>query len=576
MKRKIKVLMLAVFVSATFNTKNARANYNEPVKENTTNSVIKSVTVFSDRARVTRISKGYFQKGIRKIVFKGLPERIEQKSITVKGEGNAILKDIKFKKEYFVLITNKDIQKINKQKTVLTDSLRILKDETSSLNKEKDFVEKIIQKTVHDNKKDEVTELDPNKWINMINFYRDKINNLNKSIRTAEKKIRYINERVSKLNKQIDNAGNQDEKSVNNVVVTFEAKSSSNIFFELAYIVYGPSWQPVYDIYVNTDKKEMQINYNAMIQQGTNEDWTDTQIKLSTAKTDITGNQPLLEPLHLYLQNNPTYNPINRTKNYNTKSKKNDQITHITIRGSASYSPIRESSKKRTTKKRTSKNSNFYNEAGLETGATAVVFVVNGKNTVKSDNQKHKVYVKRNTYDAYIRYSSVPKLAPFAYLKAKVKNTSEFTYLRGETNIFLDKNYVSSSYMDIVSPNEEFWTYLGIDEGIKIKYKTIRNYMAEEGVLSKKNVVTNEYLIEVTNNKKNVEEIVIWDQCPITNSEKLKVEIIKPKDINEKPNIRINEHKYIEWVYKLKPGEKKQIPFKYSIEYPKGKFISGM
>jgi len=86
-----------------------------------------------------------------------------------------------------------------------------------------------------------------------------------------------------------------------------------------------------------------------------------------------------------------------------------------------------------------------------------------------------------------LTYTIVPKLSQYAFLTAKIKNTSEYPFLPGETNIFLDGSFVATSNLKLVVPSEEFETSLGIDEGIKVDYKLIKKYEKNKGLISKKN-----------------------------------------------------------------------------------------
>ncbi len=77
-----------------------------------------------------------------------------------------------------------------------------------------------------------------------------------------------------------------------------------------------------------------------------------------------------------------------------------------------------------------------YSASTVESGATSVVFDIDGSNTIKSDNEPHLVTITIQEFPAGFRYSTIPKHSQFAYLKAKVKNVSEYPFLPGDTNIF--------------------------------------------------------------------------------------------------------------------------------------------
>ena len=54
-----------------------------------------------------------------------------------------------------------------------------------------------------------------------------------------------------------------------------------------------------------------------------------------------------------------------------------------------------------------------------------------------------QVTVAQVPLDPSFEYESVPKLAAFAFLKAKVRNSSPYSLLAGPANVFLDNNFVA-------------------------------------------------------------------------------------------------------------------------------------
>lgn len=81
-----------------------------------------------------------------------------------------------------------------------------------------------------------------------------------------------------------------------------------------------------------------------------------------------------------------------------------------------------------------------------ESVATTVYEIVRPA-TIPSDNIEHKVTVGLIDIKPTICYTCVPKRVPQAYMIAKVVNGSAYTFLRGETSIFLDNTFVSKVYL---------------------------------------------------------------------------------------------------------------------------------
>ena len=130
--------------------------------------------------------------------------------------------------------------------------------------------------------------------------------------------------------------------------------------------------------------------------------------------------------------------------------------------------------------------------------------------------------------------------------------------------------------MDLVAPTEEFWTFLGVDDAIGVKYQLLKRYEKHEGIVGKKTCVVYEYLMTLTNNKKTEEELVMWDQLPVSGDQNLVVELIEPRYKADTETLKMNENKYLEWFFRLKPGQVTKVPFLFSVTYPKNKSVYGL
>jgi len=533
----------------------------------TANSRVFEVTVFSDRAQVSRRMTETMTAGEHTILFDLLPEAIDQNSIQINGKGSTVLKDVKFKQAHYAEIPNEQIKTFYDKKQSLEESLSELDDIIMQAGLEKQFVDNIAKTLTSEPQEGSSRELDPEKWLKMVNYYRSKLDQISKEIRDVEKSRIGITRELQKINREINDLGIKQGKTKNQVEVLIEATSNDTISLQLSYIVAGPSWYPVYDLRVSTEEKKMDIIYNAFIRQNTDEDWEDAQIKLSTAQPQISGRQPELSPWFLDI-----FKPAPVPKSFKKEAMMQDQL-RMQSAASPGAVPLPEESE------------HFVEEmigsmeipsATVETGATSAVFAVAGSNSIACDNQPHKVTILREKFNADFEYSTVPKLVPYAYLKAKVTNQTEFPFLPGESNIFLDNNFVAHSSLELISPSEKFWTFLGVDEGINVEYKFLKKYHKKEGMISKKSKIIYEYSIVITNNKKTEEKIVLSDQLPITQNESIVVELVKPEYTKDTDQLKKNEYNYLEWLFTLQPGEKVEEPFVFSVEHPKDIVVKGL
>ncbi|MBT5420009.1 MAG: mucoidy inhibitor MuiA family protein [Candidatus Cloacimonetes bacterium] len=524
-------------------------------------SKIISVTVYSDRAQITRSATTYLTKGEHKILFDELPQSIEQNSIQANGKGSAILRDVTFKTEQFAQITDEKRKSLSDKLQELQDNKNKLNDKTTQANDLKQVVRDILAKLTSTSEETENVELDPEKWIKMVEFYRSKQEVLDTEIRETEKSLRNLDLEMDKVRREIRELGQQAYKYKNIVEVLVDVQKDGNLTLDLSYIVYGPSWTPIYDLRVDSQEKKMHLTYKSNIFQTTGEDWNNVDLKLSTAKPNMSAQPPELSPHYISI-----YYPQRARKERKMAKSRPSYSNQMSfaVEGMSVEESLDEL------------EDIVHSASTVESGATSVVFDIDGSNTIKSDNEPHLVTITIQEFPAGFRYSTIPKHSQFAYLKAKVKNGSDYPFLPGDTNVFLDNNFVANSYIKAVAPTEEFWTFLGVDESIKVEYKFVKKFDETGGLFVEKNKKIFEYLIKITNNKKTQEEIVVWDQLPISQNENIKVKLIEPAYKEDTDILKINEHKYIEWFFQPKPGEEIIIPFKYSVEYPIDTQIEGL
>jgi len=448
-------------------------------------SKVTSVTVFADRAQVTRTATKYLTKGEHKIVFEELPKNIERNSIQANGKGNAVLRDVTFKTEQFAQITDEKIKSLRDKLQSLQDEHTNLNDKTIQANDLKQVVRDILSKLTSTSEETENVELNPEKWIQMVDFYKNKQAQLDNEIRETERSLRDLNAEIDKVRREINDLGNQAQKQKNMVEVLIDVKKEGKVKLDLSYIVYGPSWQPVYDLRVDSDKKTMNLTYKSNIYQTTGEDWGNVDLKLSTAKPNISAQPPELYPQYVSIYQ-PRQTRAKRQKSAPMAQPSMSNEMKFTISGMSAEESLN-----------ALEMDMAQSVSTVESGATSVVFDIDGRSTIKSDNDPHLVTITIQDFPAGFRYSAIPKNSQYAYLKAKVSNDSDYPFLPGKTNVFLDGNFVANSYLKAVAPTEEFWTFLGVDEGIKVEYKFVKKFDETGGLFIEKNKKIFEYLIKM-------------------------------------------------------------------------------
>jgi len=210
--------------------------------------------------------------------------------------------------------------------------------------------------------------------------------------------------------------------------------------------------------------------------------------------------------------------------------------------------------------------------ATVQEGASSTTFTIPRTATVASDNKPHKVTVTIvEDLKPRFTYSVVPSKSANAFLKASLTNTTKDSpFLAGAINIFMDGNFVTTSNIKFISPQEEFALFLGVDSSIRVDFAPIKRKDETKGMVSKSNIQHVQRLITLKNNKSIEISVTVYDQLPLSEDEKIKVKLTEPvlKDAKES-ELKLNQSNNLEWRVKIKAGEKLEIPFNYTLEWPK-------
>jgi uncharacterized protein (TIGR02231 family) len=528
-------------------------------------SKITDVTVYSDRAEVTRSAAVKLPEGRHVLVFNNLPEAIDAGSIQVNGTGGVLLQDIRLERTQRLQTVDEKTRKLEDRLQALNDSQLVINSAVTRAESERAFVQKIVDGVTVNGGKEVPVVLDPEKWIKMVTFYRERLDALDEQIRVNNRGTRDIAEQLNLVNRTLNDLRSAGSKSACGVLVTVDVRKEGNMTFTLAYIVSGAQWTPQYDLRMSSPDKKLKVTYKAQISQNTGEDWKNVTVRLSTAQPQSGGQHPDLEPWSISF-----FSPQNGNEDEDISNMKKKEL--------AAPAQMMNTIEKRSAAPKAEEKPVPMDVATAvaETKATAVVFVAQGKTSVISDNQPYTVTITEVSFPAVLRYSAVPKLTQHAYLKAKVINTTDYPLLPGETAIYLDNAFVAKGTMGLVAPTEEFWTFLGADDAIAVKYQLLKRFQKQEGMIGRKTSLVYEYLMTLTNNKKTEEELVMWDQLPVSNDQDLVVELIEPKYKADTDTLKKNENNYLEWLFKLKPGQEVKTPFSFSVTYPKNKTVYGL
>ena len=529
----------------------------------TTAAKVHTVTVYGDRAEVVRHLTATIEAGDHTLTFENLPGATDLSSVRVDGKGAFTLIDIRGERIQTKEVADERVLKLTKELEALRAQLNDLTLADNRITQRKSALEKVLGRLTSVGKESANAEMDPSKWAAYLQYHVDTLAKLDQEILANGVSRNSLTLDVDRVQRELNELNAQRFKFRNVARVRIEAKQAGPIELDLAYVVRGPSWNPLYDIRADTKAKTVQVNYHAEVRQSTGEDWKGVALKLSTAQPNLGGREPQMSPWFIQrfipqpvtVTGGVMLESAPKPERADRGSANRDKVSTLAASAPAALTAV----------------SMDFSYARVNTGGTAATFAIPRAYDVPSDNKPAKVAIASESFPSEFRHTCVPKLSPHVYLKAKAINKSDFPFIAGPTAVFLDGAFVANASLDLVAPGQEFWTYLGADQSVKVDLKDLGKVEELSGIFGKKTARTVvSKVFKVTNGKATDVKLSIRDQVPSSNHEEIKVVYEEPKYEKDTDGFKVDQSKFVEWNLELKAGAKQDVPFRFAIERPDG------
>lgn len=529
-------------------------------------SSISAVTVYTDRAVVTRTATVELGGGQSELIFANLPEALLDQSVQVSGRGTAqaTILDVAARRTFVDFTPNTRVKEIEDQLRALRNDDRRLADEVAVLGSQRDSVTEFMKNAVAATKDAGRPKLEDVRAT--LEFGQKQLLEIAQANQKLDQQREELSNKIAALEQQLNELRGTGGKGFKTVVVRVSAAQAGNLELALSYTVGNARWTPSYDARVVSGERAVALNYFGVVRQSTGEDWKNVALTLSTARPSLGGAAPTLTAWNLDVWVNrpmPVAAAAAREEIYASKVAQASRAREVNLQAfttnvaadMAAPPPEVEMA-----------------GATVESGATSASFKIATASTIPSDGSAQKVPIAAAKLAANPEYLTVPKRQQTAFLTTKVVNSTDFPLLAGAMNVFLDGTFVATSNLRTVMAGEKFDLALGADEGISVKHKRVQKFTEDTGLTNSGKRVTYEYLLTIQNNKKSAERVIVVDQLPLSRNEKIVIKQLAPDAREVKPT----DEGSLKWTLDLKPGEKREITVKFTVEHPNDITVTGL
>ena len=512
-------------------------------EDKTVDSKISHVTVFLNKAQVTRETKTRIHEGQTNIILSGLTSQLDPESIQVSGKGNFTLLGINHQQNFL-----NDVA-IPARMKVLQDSAAILQDKILFENTGKQILDKEEQMLISNQKIGGANQnLPVNELKSMAEFFRTRLYEIAMSRVKHDQAIKALNEKLSKVQQQIQTQIQGNSGNTSEIVVSVSAEAAGDIELVVDYVVGNAGWTPQYDLRAADTRQPLTLFYKANVFQRTGENWNNVRLKLSTANPSLGGVKPELQPWRLDF----------RRLDYYRKEKRTDGRQ-------AAPAPAEALSKMAEADATTTADFVTVQQTAVNTE-----FDISIPYTVISASKPTLVDIGRHELKVNYQHAATPKLDPDAFLMAAATGWSELNLLPGEANVFFGGTFVGKTFIDPQSIKDTLLVSMGRDKRIVVKREKVKDFNSHV-ILGLNQKEEHAFEINVRNNQSQAVSITIEDQVPLSANREIEVSLV---DEGGAKYTAVNGK--LVWELALKPNESRRLVYRFEVKFPKDKLIAGL
>ncbi len=523
-------------------------------------TAVSAVTVYPDRARVTRSGVVTLEPGLCRLEVSELPQRLTPDSVRASGRAAAPLRllGVDVRRDFYVEAPAERVRELQQQVEALQDELQAVDAQTALIEREREAMEALTGQAEIYARGLAYGKTTISDQMACFDALRERAEDHNAERLALEARRRDLKRQLMKQQQELDQLRGAGKRERYTALIEVDASQACEMTLELTYLVSGAGWSPLYDARLpdarlvdDGDAPTLELGYLAQVRQQTGEDWPDIQLTLSTARPALAETLPELDPW--YVGPAPS------------------RPMQVDMMDSAAAAPAMQMRAGATPPPAEALMEAEPVVATVEHTGAAVTYRAPGAATIPADGAAHKATVARLQLAPQIDYVAAPKLVEAAYRRATVVNDSPYILLPGAVNLFVGETFIGATEIDLSPPDGEIALYLGPDDRVRVT-RELKRREVDKKLIGGQRRLSYRYDVSLENLLPVAAEVTLYDQIPVARHEDVKVKLTAADPaLSEQDDMGI-----LTWRLTLAPGEKKTARFEFLVEHPRDMDVVGL
>jgi uncharacterized protein (TIGR02231 family) len=521
-----------------------------------------AVTVFPDRARVTRQGHVTLEKGLQKIEIGPLPLALRPESVRAAGQGTARAKllGVTTRVVNFTETPAETAHALEKQIEASEDKDKELVAREARLERLQAFLDGLASQSEMFARGLALKYRAPEEQGAIFDFVAQRLEHLQADRLETGRQRRDLAKDLNRLRRELQQAHSERPLQRYQAAIELEVNAAGEFDLQLTYVVTGADWTPLYD--VRLGPAGLELTYLAQVTQQTGEDWVNVALTLSTAQPALALIIPELAPWYIA----PEFAmPVAAARS--AAAPKGAFLASMPqALGAGAEPPAQLMMASAPMAEELA-----VEEATVSDSGAALTYQLAARADIPTASEPRKVTVALVNFKPTLDYVTAPRREPVCYRRATVKNDSPYSLLPGPAQLFEGDEYLGSTRLEFVAPGQEFELALGADERLRVERELAARDM-DKTFIGDRRRIRYAYTIEVENLRDGPQIVLVRDQLPVARNEQIKVRL-EAAEPEPSEHTDLNQ---LEWKLVLDKAAKQKIRFEFSIEHPRSMVVNGL
>jgi uncharacterized protein (TIGR02231 family) len=537
--------------------------------KNAVASRITKVTVYSDRALVTREATISVTKQPVVHRFHHLPGWVDDGSVRASASTGRIV-DVNVERRFLARSSDEGFRKVEQQHKELTQRLQALDDELEILEAQKAHIESIevfsLEKLSTDALMHDIK----------VATYGEVVDFISGSLRaTAAARRKAIADRerlapdVEASTRNLEELRRLTTLEETSVLVTLQGTADGTANVTLTYATPGATWEPVHELRADSSKPgSAELTSYAVVTQTTGEDWSRAELSFSTQSASDPDRIPELEMLALGQTEDTSRSVTRRETSFHRAQKAyNEQNLHWNRMNQA---PSRQRAEVERFEKSYTSNLEYFERVqnktveifqGLQQRGTHAHFVASTPAIVRSDGRPIRQRIGNHRIKAQEQIIAAPEESLNAALTLQMTNSSPQALLPGSVARYRDGAFLGMTDVDFVAQGEDFSLFFSVADQVKLTRKLDKKHSSL--VRKARNRMQLAFVTTAKNLSDQNVELVLAQRVPVSENSEIVVSNVKIA-----PAGKPDAEGIVRTTLTLKPREERELRISYQIDYP--------